>query len=94
MSKYAENYVDLDDACTEEVMNEIIDLGNDYNKLILKYYKSIKNEAGVKAAAQFYQLEGYFESVIRPQICEVIPIIGEFDLPTVNHFFNQLEYQL
>ena len=80
MNKYAEKYADLDDASTEEIMNEMIALGNEYNKLILKYYKSIKKESGVKAAAQFYQLEGYFQSVIRLKIFESIPFIGEFDI--------------
>jgi hypothetical protein len=79
LNKYAEQYVDLDDAATEEMMGEMIALGNEYNKLIVKYYKSIKKASGIKAAAQFYQLEAYFQSVIRLKIFESIPFIGEFD---------------
>ena len=79
LNKYAEQYADLDDASTEEMMGEMIALGNQYNKLIVKYYKSIKKASGIKAAAQFYQLEAYFQSVIRLKIFESIPFIGEFD---------------
>lgn len=79
LDKYAENYLELDDAKTSEIMKEMIALGKEYNKLIQKYYKSINKACGVKTAAQFYQLETYFQSVIRIQIMEQIPLIGELD---------------
>jgi hypothetical protein len=37
----------------------------------------MEKAAGVKAAAQFYQLEAYLLSVIRASILENIPFIGE-----------------
>lgn len=80
LTKYAEQYADLDDATTEKIMGEMITLGKKYNKLIDKYYKSIKKASGIKAAAQFYQLEVYFQSAIRLKIFESIPFIGEFDI--------------
>jgi hypothetical protein len=79
LNKYAEDYFTMDDAGTEVIMKEMISLGNDYDKLITKYYKSIKKQSGVKTAAQFYQLEAYFQSSIRKMIFENIPIIGELD---------------
>ena len=66
----------LDEASTEEIMKEMISLGKAYDKLISKYYKSIKKECGVKTAAPFFQLEAYFQSSIRKLIFENIPIIG------------------
>ena len=78
LDKYAENYLDLDDAKTEDILNEMISLGTAYNKLIAKYYKSIKKQCGVKSAGQFYQLEIYFQSAIRLTLMEQIPLIGEF----------------
>jgi hypothetical protein len=77
--KYAKEYMTLDDVKIEEIMKEMISLGNEYNKLIQKYYKSIKKTSGVKTAAQFYQLEIYFQSAVRFTIMDEIPFIGEFD---------------
>lgn len=78
--KYAEQYMNLDDASTEAIINEMMALGKEYDKLIQKYYKSIKKTSGVKTAAQFYQLEIYFQSAIRFFIMDEIPFIGEFDV--------------
>lgn len=79
LNKYVESYLELDDIKTEEIMKEMISLGKDYNKLIAKYYKSIKKECGIKSAGQFYQLEIYFQSAIRLTIMEQIPFLGELD---------------
>ena len=79
LNKYAENYLSLDDASTEEIMNEIISLGKEYDKIIQKYYKSIKKSCGIKPAAQFFQIEAYFQSAIRKTIFESIPLIGEIE---------------
>ena len=49
------------------------------DKLIADYYKKIKKSAGTKAAAQFYQIEGYILSKIRSTIMENIPLIGELE---------------
>jgi F0F1-type ATP synthase delta subunit len=80
LNKYVEQYDSLNDASTEAIMAEIITMGADYNKLINKYYKSIKKTSGIKPAAQFLQIESYFQSVIRLKIFENIPFIGEFDI--------------
>jgi len=77
--KYAEEYMTLDESMTEEIIKEMISLGKEYDKLIQKYYKSIKKTSGVKTAAQFYQLEVYFQSAVRFTIMDEIPFIGEFD---------------
>jgi hypothetical protein len=79
LDKYTSNYATLDDNTTEELVNDMIRLQGDTDKLIVTYYKKIKKAAGVKAAAQFYQLEGYVLSKIRTEIMENIPAIGELD---------------
>ena len=79
LHKYSKEYEDLTVESTNSIMKEMITLGNDYNKLIQKYYKSINKASGAKAAAQFYQLEIYFQSAIRLTVMEQIPMIGEFD---------------
>lgn len=79
LEKYAKNYETFDDASTEDIMKEMISLGSEYNKLINTYYKKVKKGSGVKTAAQFMQIEAYFQSVIRLEIFKNIPFIGEFD---------------
>ena len=79
LEKYVDNYLELDDESTKSIMKEILSLGDDYNKLIKKYHKSIAKACGAKAAGQFYQLEIYFQSAIRMTLMEEIPFIGELD---------------
>ena len=79
LEKYANSYTALDDTNTDEIIKEIITLQQQTDKLISDYYKKIKKVSGVKAAAQFYQIEGYILSKIRSAVMESIPIIGELD---------------
>lgn len=79
LNRYALQFESLDDAETDQLMKDMLSLGKDYDKLIQKYYKSIRKAVGAKSAAQFLQLEVYFQSVIRLDILDQIPFIGEFD---------------
>jgi len=79
LNRYAIQYESLDDTQTDQLMKDMMSLGKDYDKLIQKYYKTIRKTAGAKSAGQFYQLEVYFQSVIRLEVLEQIPFIGEFD---------------
>ena len=79
LNKYADKYATLDDAGTDEIIKEMIALQAQTDKLIVDYYKKMKKDSGVKAAAQFYQIEGYILSKIRATIMENIPLIGELD---------------
>ena len=79
LNTYTESYLELDDVKTEEIMKEMLALSTEYNKLITKYYKSIRKACGIKTAAQFYQLETYFQSIIRLTLMEQIPLIGELE---------------
>jgi len=79
LDKYATKYTTLDDASTDQIIKEMITLTTENDKLIADYYQKIKKSAGTKAAAQFYQIEGYVLSKIRATILENIPLIGELD---------------
>ena len=79
LNRYVSNYATLDDASTDKIVSDIIAQQSQTDKLIATYYKKIKKGSGVKAAAQFYQFEGYALSKIRAEIMENIPLIGEFD---------------
>lgn len=77
LEKYTNSYMTLDDATTDQLMKEMMTLGVKTDKLIYTYYGKIKKVSGVKAAAQFAQLETYLLSIIRSTIFENIPFIGE-----------------
>jgi Spy/CpxP family protein refolding chaperone len=79
LEDYAMHYGTLDDAKTDELINKMISLGAKTDKLIATYYKKMKKPAGVKAAAQFVQIEQYLLSSVRAAILEEIPFIGELD---------------
>src|SRR5689334_13509056 len=79
LERYANNYATLDDATTDSIIKDLQKLQASNDKLITKYYGKMKKAAGVKPAAQFYQLEGYFLTMIRAAILDSIPLIGELD---------------
>lgn len=78
LESYAENYLTLDDLKTDELIMAMATQKKSLDKLIVKYYKKMKKSAGIKPAAQFYQLENWLLSAIRLEILESIPFIGEF----------------
>jgi hypothetical protein len=77
LEKYVNSYATLDDATTSQIIKDMISLGAQTDKLLVTYHKKLEKAAGVKAAAQFYQIEVYFLSVIRASIMDSIPFIGE-----------------
>jgi len=77
LEKYASSYATLDDATTDDLMKQMLDLGTKNDKLQKTYYDKIRKSVGSKPAAQFVQLEAYLLSVIRATIFESIPLIGE-----------------
>jgi len=79
LEKYAGNYATLNDVSTDQIIVETQSLQAQTDKLIVQYYGKMKKTVGIKPAAQFYQMEAYFLSVIRADILENIPFIGELD---------------
>ena len=79
LERYANSYMTLDDATTDKLVNEMMTLSVNNDKLIKTYYGKIKKASGIKSAAQFVQIESYFLSVIRASILEDIPMIGELN---------------
>jgi len=77
IDKYAQSYATIDDATTSDLIKQSAALGMETDKLINTYHKKLEKAAGVKAAAQFWQLEVYFLDIVRITILENIPFIGE-----------------
>ena len=79
LNNYVRNYSKLNEAETNEIMEDIIELTTSQDKLIAQYYKKIKVQIGVVVAAQFYQIEWYLQSQIRTNILEHIPTLEQLD---------------
>lgn len=79
LEQYAREYNNMDDATTTKIIKDIAALGLQTDKLISTYHAKMQKAAGAKPAAQFFQLEVYFLSVIRVAIMENIPFIGELN---------------
>jgi hypothetical protein len=79
LEKYAASYGNADDVQMDQQMKETQSLQEKTDKLIVKFYDKVKKEVSVKTAAQSYQLEIYFLSLIRATILDTIPFIGELN---------------
>ena len=79
LEKYANNYVDIGDVLTDDLIYRMQIHKKSLDKLIDQYYKKIKKASGSKVAAQFYQFENYILSAIRLEVLESIPFIGELE---------------
>ena len=77
LENYASNYETMDAAATSKNIKETAALGLANDQLIQTYHLKMEKAAGVKPAAQFFQIESYFLSGIRVAILENIPFIGE-----------------
>ena len=79
LADYATNYDKLNDEKIEQLISATIKQKSNNDKLVNKYYKQMKKAVDTKVAAQFFQIENYFQSAIRASILENIPLIGELD---------------
>lgn len=79
LQKYVDGYEKMGDVETEQALKDMISMQQTNDKLIATYANKMKKGAGVKAAAQFFQLETYMASVVRATILENIPFIGKLD---------------
>lgn len=76
---YAANYATLTEEKADELAKGTLKNNQDYEKLYSKTYGQAKKAIGAINAAKFIQLEVYLQTVIRNEIQESIPFIGELD---------------
>lgn len=79
INDYATNYATLTDEKANELAKGTLKNNQDYEKLYSKTYGQAKKAIGAINAAKFIQLEVYLQTVIRNEIQESIPFIGELD---------------
>lgn len=79
INDYAANYATLTDAKADELAKATLKNHIAYEKLYEKTYNQSKKAIGAINAAKFIQLEVYLQTIIRSEILEAIPFIGELD---------------
>ena len=77
LEQYAKQYKTMTDAQAEAWMKDVIALQSSTDKLIITYYKKVKKATSPLVATQFYQIENYILSVVRSEILDEIPFLGE-----------------
>ena len=79
IQEYAANYTNLSDEKILELFNKSTSVQKSFAKLQQTYFNKMKKEVGASKAAQFWQLENYFSSMIQASIYSQLPFIGELD---------------
>ncbi|KFF05395.1 hypothetical protein [Flavobacterium reichenbachii] len=79
INDYAANYATFTDAKADELAKATLKNHIAYEKLYCKTYNKAKKAIGAINAAKFIQLEVYLQTIIRAEILESIPFIGELD---------------
>ncbi|MXV51159.1 hypothetical protein GS399_09275 [Pedobacter sp. HMF7647] len=79
ISDYAKQYATLTDEQAGSLAKRM--LSNDKSNLSLQtsYFKKFSKAVGAKNAAKFYQLDNYLQTVIRANVQDQIPFIGELN---------------
>jgi hypothetical protein len=79
LGSYAKNYSTLTDEQCDQLVKATLDNDAANVKLQKKYYKKLKKTVGATKAAQFLQMETYFQTMIRAEVQDAIPFIGEIE---------------
>ncbi|TDO73689.1 hypothetical protein EV143_105289 [Flavobacterium chryseum] len=84
INNYAANYATLTDAKADELAKNTFKNNLAYEKLYDKTYGQAKKAVGAINAAKFIQLEIYLQTIVRGQIYDSIPFIGELEKSKTN----------
>lgn len=77
IEEYAANYTDISDEKILELFKKVAQVKKSFAKLQKTYFNRMRKEVGTSRAAQFWQLENYFNAMIQAEIYSQIPFIGE-----------------
>lgn len=77
IKEYAANFEDISEEKILELFKKTTEIKKSFAKLQQTYFKKMKKGVGVSKAAQFWQLENYFNAIIQAEIYSQIPFIGE-----------------
>lgn len=79
IQEYAANLTKMTNEEADKLINAMYKNNAAVDKLQLKYYNIIKKNLSALRAAEFIQLEVYLQTMIRAEIQNDLPMIGELD---------------
>ena len=74
---YADSYPDITDEQIVDLSKKTAKLRKSFDELQKTYFKKISKKIDIKTAAQFTQLESYFNAMILADIYSNMPFVGE-----------------
>jgi len=77
IADYAKSYPTISDEEILALFKRTKSFKKSFAKLQQTYFNKMRKEVGVSKAAQFWQLESYFNAMIQAEIYSQIPFIGE-----------------
>jgi hypothetical protein len=75
---YADAYANLSNEKATELVKSSVAINSDFIKLQEKTFKKLAKVMTPVRAAQFVQMEMYLENILRVNLSDEIPLIGEF----------------
>ena len=79
IADYARDYETLNDETANTLATATLNNNMQLEKLYKKYFGKMKKQVGALEAAKFIQVESYFQTAIRSEVQDAIPLIGEID---------------
>ncbi len=79
INDYATQFPGMNDDQASSLVKRIFKNDKAYTKLQEKYFKKFSKTVSPLKAAQYLQLEEYFRTMIRSEIQDAIPFIGEIE---------------
>lgn len=76
---YASQYAQLTDNQAKGLVKRVLKNDKALNKLQQKYFRKISKSVSPLKAAQYLQLESYFQTLVRYEVQDAIPFIGEIE---------------
>jgi len=77
LNQYANEWEGMTNEQADALMEDILKLRAEREKLIATYYKKLKRETTPIIAMQFFQVEAYILAVIQAKLYDSIPFVGE-----------------
>ncbi|MEL7119293.1 MAG: hypothetical protein AAFO07_07630 [Bacteroidota bacterium] len=77
IADYAKSYSSISDEEIQVLFKRTQTFKKSFAKLQKSYFNRMRKEVGTSKAAQFFQLESYFNAMIQAEIYTQIPFIGE-----------------
>jgi hypothetical protein len=80
IEQYAEKYENLTGTDADALVKASMEVQKSFISLWEKTYKKMAKSISPVTAAQFIQVEMFFENMVRQELSMDIPLIGEFDV--------------